>query len=69
LLRNAVDMNLIMIAVVAVAAAAGVGAYLEVVLTDAVAVWHTLVAFAPVAGSSWPVPMTGARRISIEDLA
>jgi hypothetical protein len=66
LLRDAVDMNLIMAVAVD---AAGVGADLEVALRDTVTAWCTLLAFVPVAGSSWPMPLTGVRRISVEALA
>jgi hypothetical protein len=65
LLRDVVDMNLIMATVVD---ATGVGVDLEVALRDAVATRCTLLAFSPVARSSWPVPTTGARRISVEAL-
>jgi hypothetical protein len=66
LLRDVVDMNLVMAAAVD---ATGVGADLEAALRDTVAARCTLLAFSPVAGSSWPVPTTGARRISVEALA
>jgi hypothetical protein len=65
LLRDAVDMNLVMAAAVD---ATGVGADLEAALRDAVAARRTLLAFSPMAGSSWPMLTTGARRISVEAL-
>jgi hypothetical protein len=65
LLRDAVDMNLVMAAAVD---ATGVGADLEAELRDALAARHTLLAFSPVVGSSWPVLTIGARRISVEAL-
>jgi hypothetical protein len=65
LLRDAVDMDLIMAAAID---ATGVGADLEAALRDAVATRRTLLAFPSVAGSSWPMPMTGVRRISVEAL-